>query len=131
MQGKVFSLVVMATLTMISFSALTVNASPLDERLFVGTWAETYNTYTITIEWRSDGTGTDSYDDGTPSWNFEWKIEDGEYFVREDSSYEWWKMDYKFSSLYSKLSLSDSSVDLNLERDGNVCCSVCCGNPDR
>ena len=127
MRPVVLTMIAAVLLLALSFHAIPVNANPIDERMFVGTWTEDYDSYSMTIEWRSDGTGTESYTDGTPTWTFEWKIEDGAYFIREDSSFDWWKMDYKFSSFYSKMSLSDSENDLNLERESNVCCNFCCG----
>ncbi len=123
-----YAIMLSAFIAMTFFISEPANANPMDERMFVGEWETQLDGEKTTITWNSDGTGEQTWEISTYyDMEFEWKIEDGQYWLTEKGYDDWYAYDYEFSDMYSKLTLSDEEGDIILERNGNVCCSACCG----
>ncbi len=131
---KILQIILAMTLVASIALPLSTLASPLDERMILGEWKyETdsggFTVYDILI-FNSDGTGTNKH--GGEGWenvdDFSWKISDGLLILELD--YGTYENAYEFGGFYSELTLTDtdsSASEMTYEREGNVCCSMCCG----
>ena len=104
---------------------MTADAGPADFYFFLGEWEYTAFGHTTTVDFRSDGTGTFTYENGDED-NFEWKVEDDKLFVRDEGSDEWREgLEYEFDDLYTTLTIENNPEMSKTGHVFGVCCPWC------
>lgn len=137
---------IVATLAAMAVSLALIPAPSVgemtDEEAFVGEWHRDDDGETFCIEWRSDGTGTEWYEDSNggiyDEYDFNWYLYEGSYWVQFVGE-SWYSYDYDFSSDYNELTLTDeygpstyyreNPVESEAEEESSLICCCCCGAP--
>ena len=114
---------------------LSTQAGPADSYFILGEWTyegenDWFGDYTSTLNFKLGGSGESTWetDTTTTTTKFDWKIEDGEIFIKDPDDDDWGTgSEYEFSGFYTKLTVGEGS-DEEYKKTASVC-GVCCPFP--